>query len=59
LATAGAAKVVDVRRDGLVEALSRAASELAATPTRLREMSRQAFALCDGRGAERVAEAVA
>lgn len=58
LASAGAAQVVSAPRDGLVEALSQAVGELAAAPARLREMSQRAFSLCDGRGAERVAEAL-
>jgi UDP-2,4-diacetamido-2,4,6-trideoxy-beta-L-altropyranose hydrolase len=58
LTLAGAAEVVSAERDGLADALSRVVGELAAAPARLQEMSRRAFALCDGRGGERVAEAV-
>jgi UDP-2,4-diacetamido-2,4,6-trideoxy-beta-L-altropyranose hydrolase len=59
LTSASAADVVSVRRDDLIGALSIAVAGLEAEPARLREMSRRAFALCDGRGAVRVAEAVA
>jgi UDP-2,4-diacetamido-2,4,6-trideoxy-beta-L-altropyranose hydrolase len=57
LDAAGAAEVVDARADDFEAAFDRAFLGLLRSPERRARMGRQAAALCDGKGAARVADA--
>lgn len=56
LAASGAARVVDFRRKGAPGELRSAVSSLLAAPVARRRMSESATRLCDGLGADRVAD---
>jgi UDP-2,4-diacetamido-2,4,6-trideoxy-beta-L-altropyranose hydrolase len=59
LARSGAATVFSNLQDATVERLRTAIWALSADPTRRRDISRAAAAMCDGRGARRMVEALA